>query len=131
MTPDQEAELYCLYQEALYAESEQREYAEEAALCTVNELKPCAIGQSNTDTFMCSTLPYAYNNVLIDTDTEDKKSARSQQVAASDKYAMLGLKAFLYECVAGLCAVIMFAGILALYLAAFRPDLLQVWIGRQ
>jgi hypothetical protein len=107
-------------------------------------IRPCAIGQSSTDSFVGATLPYAHEAVLQYSISSDwryddvpdgayvSKTQRQREAADridSDAYAALGLKSFIYELVCATLVILIGVAVSTLGLALWRPDVLQRWIG--
>ena len=149
LTPEQEIRLYELHQQALEcenanarmnesinaelglarsAETEARMnistgVGENMAFGAADRIRPAlraqAIGQSNTDTFVGSTLPYNHYA---------QKDYEYQRVLLENQYASLGWKAFLLDLTCGVLACLSAMAFAFLYLMVFRPDLLKAWL---
>jgi hypothetical protein len=149
LTPEQETRLYEMHQQALEcenanarmnesinaelglacsAETETRMnistgVGENMAFGAADRIRPTlraqATGQSNTDTFVGSTLPYNHYA---------QKDYEYQRVLLEQQYTGLGWKAFLLDLAFGTLACVSMMAFAFLYLMAFRPDLLKAWL---
>jgi hypothetical protein len=91
-------------------------------------IRPCAIGQSSTDSFVGATLPYAHEQALSYVSRTQRQREAADRID-SDAYAALGLKSFIYELVCATLVILIGVAVSTLGLALWRPDVLQRWIG--
>ena len=125
LTPEQETRLYEMHQNALEYENANARMNESInaelglALKSATSLRAQPTGQSSTDTFVCSTLPYSYYA---------QKEYEHRRVLLEQQYTGLGWKAFLLDLTCGVLACASAMAFAFLYLMAFRPDLLKAWL---
>jgi hypothetical protein len=119
LTPEQETRLYEMHQNALEYENANARMNESINAELGLALHAQPTGQSSTDRFVCSTLPYSYYA---------QKEYEHSQVLLEQQYTSLGWKAFLLDLAFGTLACASMMAFAFLYLMAFRPDLLKAWL---